>query len=264
MLPTSRVDPEACVSDTRDLHSLPSPRFVRRVDPTGRVLSRIPSGRTKLVSRGAGVRDCDQDCPGVVAAAGAEVHRDGRAESAGNGWGRGRDQPHRLLRLHLCRFTGLSAATRPQGQVHGQTGSLRLEGHRAHHAKPAAHPGGPRQRRRVVRRGLPAAEGGRARRRLPRGDDQPQLRDQGLQVGSGSHGDRRGRTDRPAHRVGRPARVDQGPPTQDVAAQGADLGRGRGTDPSDVARRRTDGPAAFADAAPARRGTGRLRVAPRR
>ena len=59
--------------------------------------------------------------------------------------------------------------------------------------------------------GLPEAQGRRAGRRLPGGHDQPQLRDQGLQVRRGAHGDRRRRADRAAHRVGRPAHLDQGP-----------------------------------------------------
>ena len=81
------------------------------------------------------------------------------------------------------------------------------------------------------------AQGGRAGRRLSRGDHQPQLRDQGVQVGRGADGDRRRRADRPAHRVGRPAHLDQGPPAKDVAAQGADLGRRRRADLPDAARR---------------------------
>ena len=54
------------------------------------------------------------------------------------------------------------------------------------------------------------AQGRRARRRLPGGHHQPQLRDQGIQVGRGPDGDRRRRADRPAHRLGRPAHLDQG------------------------------------------------------
>ena len=85
-------------------------------------------------------------------------------------------------------------------------------------------------------RGLPGAQGRRARRRLSRGHDQPQLRDQGIQVGRGADGDRRGRADRAAHRVGRPAHLDQGPPEEHVAPEGAHLGRGRRADRADAAR----------------------------
>ena len=71
------------------------------------------------------------------------------------------------------------------------------------------------------------AQGRRTGRRLSRGHDQPQLRDQGVQVGRRPHGDRRRRADRAAHRLGRAADLDQGPPEEHVAAQGADLGGGR-------------------------------------
>ena len=63
----------------------------------------------------------------------------------------------------------------------------------------------------VVRAGLPEAQGRRAGRRLPRGHHQPQLRDQGVQVGRRADGDRRRRADHPAHRLGRSAHLDQGP-----------------------------------------------------
>ena len=113
--------------------------------------------------------------------------------------------------------------------------------------------------------GLPRAEGRRVGRGLPRGDDQPQLRDQGVQVGRGADGDRRRRADRPAHRLGRPAHLDQGPSEEHVAAQGADLRGGRRADRPDAAAGRADRAAAFADAASARtragRRTGRIRPA---
>ena len=60
-----------------------------------------------------------------------------------------------------------------------------------------------------------------------------------------------GRADRPAHRVGRPAHLDEGASQDDVAAQGADLGGRRRADLPDAAARRADVAAAFADAAPA-------------
>ena len=58
----------------------------------------------------------------------------------------------------------------------------------------------------------------------PGSHDQPQLRDQGIQVRRRADGDRGRRADRPAHRLGRPADLDQGPPQEDVAPQGADRG----------------------------------------
>ena len=91
-----------------------------------------------------------------MAGAGAEVHRYRRGEPAPHRRRRRRHQPHQLLRLHVRRPARLQAAPGPQGAVHGEERGLRQQGHRADHAQPAAHRGGPRQRRRVVRGGLPA------------------------------------------------------------------------------------------------------------
>ena len=85
--------------------------------------------------------------------------------------------------------------------------------------------------------GLRGAQGGRAGRRLSGGHDQPQLRDQGIQVRRGADGDRRRRADRPAHRLGRPAHLDQGASEEDVAAEGADHRGRRRADPADAAAR---------------------------
>ncbi len=150
----------------------------------------------------------------------------------------------------------------PQGPLHGQAGGLRPQGHRSDHAQPAPHPGGPRQRCGLVRCGLPGAQGRRTGRRLPRGDHQPQLRAQGVQVRCRADGHRRRRADHPAHRLGRSAHLDQGPPEEDVAAQGSHRDRGGRADPADVAAHRADRAAPLPYAASARAGAGRLRPLP--
>ncbi len=223
------VDPETGVSDACDLHELPSWGVLSGYE-FSRCARCVPfrrAGGTRLGRVEPVYGTVIKPARAGVAAAGVEVHRHRRREPARDRRRGDRDQPHQLLRLHLRRTARLPAGARPQGALHGQAGGLRLQGQRPHHAQPAPHPGGPRQRRRIVRRGVPAAQGGRAGRRLPRGDDQPQLRDQGVQVRCGAHGDRRRRADRPAHRLGRPAGLDQGPPPQHAAAQGADLDRRR-------------------------------------
>ena len=117
------------------------------------------------------------------------------------------------------------------------------------------------RRRRLVRAGLPGAQGRRAGRRLPGGHDQPQLRDQGVQVGAARMAIA---ADVPIvpHIVWGAQRIwTKGHPKNDVAPQGADLDRGRRADRADPATHRAHRLAAFADAAPAGAGAGRLRPA---
>ena len=52
------------------------------------------------------------------------------------------------------------AAPRAQSPVHGQAGSLRQQDHRADHARVPAHPGGPLERLRVLRRRRRTAQAG--------------------------------------------------------------------------------------------------------
>ena len=96
---------------------------------------------------------------------------------------------------------------------------------------------------------------------LSRSDHQPQLRDQGIQIRRCPDGDRGRCADHSAHRLGRPADLDQGPSQEDVPPQGADRDTGRRADPADSARARADRVAALPDAASAGAGPRCVRFA---
>ena len=73
---------------------------------------------------------------------------------------------------------------------------------------------------------------------VPGGDHQPELRDQGTEVGCGAHGDRRAGADRARHRVGRSADRHQGQAETSWAASVPGDRRGRPADRAAANRRK--------------------------
>ena len=136
---------------------------------------------------------------------------------------RRRDQPHQLFRLHLRRTAGLPQGHGRRVRFMAKQGGVRQQGHRADHAQAAPHSGRPRTRRLLIRGGFVRLLRRASWSASIRGDHQPQLRTQTVQIGRRPNGHRGQRADRAAHRLGRAAHLDQGSSTQDVAPRRSPL-----------------------------------------